>query len=208
LIPLIGPLFLAGWGLELTRRVIAKESEPLPEWNDFGGYIVKGIQLIVIGFVYTLPVILVQSCSQGLLTAGMDNFGNDETFMAVYGLAQFCIGCPTFLYSLFLGFFMPAAIAHFAAEGSLGAAFRFAEIFRIIKAGPAAYIIIVLASIVMPFIAMLGLMFCLVGALFTFPYAMTVMHFLYGEAYRACKETIDMGYDKDLKPDAPPIAGA
>jgi len=51
-------------------------------------------------------------------------------------------------------------------------------------------------------------MFCLIGALFTFPYALTVMQYLYGEAYRACKETIETGIDTDLEPDVPSIADA
>lgn len=208
LIPIIGQLFLAGWGLEITRRVIKEDPEPLPEWNDFGNYIVKGIQLIIIGFVYALPIILVQACVQGGLAAGMDSYGGDDAYGAIYIIAQFCTGCPSFLYSLFLGLFLPAAIGHFAAEGSLGAAFRFGEIFRIVKAGPAAYIIIMLAAFVMPFIALLGLMFCLIGALFTFPYAMTVMQYLYGEAYRANKKDLDSGFSTDLEPDAPSIAGA
>ncbi len=208
LIPFIGPLFLAGWGLEITRRVIVEDPEPLPPWNDFGNYIVKGIQLIIIGFVYALPVIVVQFCTQTAYIAGSENLANDDAFVALSLVVQTCLGCLTFLYSIFLGLFLPAAIGHFAAEGEFGAAFRFGEIFRIFKAGPAAYVIVLLASFVMPFIALLGLMFCLVGALFTFPYAMTAVQYLYGEAYRACKADLDSGIGTDLQPDVPPIAGA
>ena len=208
LIPFIGPLFLAGWGLEITRRVIVQDPEPLPEWNDFGNYIVKGLQLIIIGFVYALPVILVQACTQGAYAAGTENFYNDDAFVAISIVIQTCMGCLTFFYSIFLGLFLPAAIGHFAAEGEFGAAFRFGEIFRILKTGPAAYVVVLLASFVMPFIALLGLMFCLIGALFTFPYAMTVIQYLYGEAYRACKADLDAGIGTDLEPDAPSIANA
>ena len=208
LIPIVGQLFLAGWGLEITRRVIKEDPEPLPEWNDFGTYIVKGIQLIIIGFVYTLPIILVQACTQGVYAAGSEEFYNEDAFVAVSVIVQTCMGCLTFFYSIFLGLFLPAAIGHFAAKGEFGAAFRFGEIFRILKAGPAAYVIVLLASFVMPFIALLGLMFCLVGALFTFPYVLTVMQYLYGEAYRACKKEIGAGFGTDLEPDAPSLADA
>ena len=208
LIPFIGPIFLAGWGLEITRRVIVEDPEPLPPWNDFGNYFVKGFQLIIVGFVYSLPIILVQACTQGLFIAGAESFGNDDTFAVLGGFVQVCFGCLTFLYSIFLGLFLPAAIGHFAAEGSLGAAFRFGEIFRIFKAGPAAYLIVLLASFVMPILALVGLAFCLIGALFTFPYAMTSIQYLYGEAYRACKKELDFGMGNDLEPDAPPIADA
>jgi len=207
LIPFIGPLFLAGWGLELIRRVIVEDPEPLPPWNDFGNYIVKGLQVIIIGFVYALPVILVQACTQGAFIAGSESFSGDDAFGAISAITQICFGCLTFLYSIFLGLFLPAAIGHFAAEGSFGAAFRFGEIFRILKAGLGAYVLVMLANFVMPFVALFGLMFCLIGALFTFPYALTVIQYLYGEAYRACKNELDMGYT-DLEPDVPPIANA
>ncbi len=208
LIPFIGPLFLAGWGLEITRRVIKEDPEPLAPWDNLGSYLVKGFQLIIIGFVYALPIILIQACTQGAYLAGAENFTSDGAFVTVAVIAQSCMGCLTFLYSIFLGLFVPAAIGHFASEDQFGAAFRFGEIFRILKAGPAAYIIVMLASFVMPFVAMLGLMFCLVGALFTVPYAFTSIQYLYGEAYRACKEVIDTGIDTDLERDVPAIADA
>jgi hypothetical protein len=203
LIPVIGPFFLAGWGLEITRRVIKKDPEPLPEWTDFGTYIVKGIQLVIIGFVYALPIILVQACTQGLYAAGTEEFYGDDAFVAISILVQTCMGCLTFLYAICLGLFLPAAIGHFAAEDEIGAAFRVGEIFRILRAGPAAYVIILLASFVMPFVAMLGLVFCLIGVLFTFPYVLTVIQYLYGEAYRTCRESIDPGFVATLESDAP-----
>ena len=208
LIPIIGPLFLAGWGLEITRRVIAKDPEPLPPWNDFGNYLVKGIQLIVIGFVYALPIILVQTCTQSVFFAGAENFNNDDTLALVAGIAQVCFGCLTFLYSIFLGLFLPAAIGHFAAEGSFGAAFQVGAIFNILKTGFAAYLIVLIFSFVLPILAMFGLVFCIIGVFFTAPYAMMAMQYLTGEAYRATKEIMDTGIDTDFEPDVKPIAGA
>lgn len=206
LIPIIGPLFLAGWGLEITRRVIVKDPEPLPPWNDFGNYLVKGIQLIVIGFVYALPIILVQTCIQSVYIAGSENIYNDDTFAVIAVIFQTCLGCLTFLYSIFLGLFLPAAIGHFAAEGSFGAAFRVGEIFNILKNGFAAYLIVLVFSFVLPFIAMLGLMFCLIGVFFTAPYTMMVFQYLIGEAYRATK--LDMGVNTDFESEPQAIPSA
>ena len=177
--------------------MIKGDPEPLPEWNDFGTYIVKGLQLVIIGFVYALPIILVQACTQGLYAAGAEEFYYEDAFVAISAMVQICMGCLTFLYSIFLGFVLPAAIGHFAAEGTFGSAFRFGEIFRIVKTNPGAYLVIMLASFVMPFIGMLGLLFCLIGVLFTFPYVMTVMQYMYGEAYRASQVTFDTGFDVD-----------
>lgn len=195
LIPIVGLFFLAGWGLEITRRVIVEDPEPLPPWNDFGNYIVKGIQVAVIGFVYALPLTLIQVCMQSVFIFSAESMAGDETFGAVALIAQTCVGCLTFIYAVFLGVFMPAVLGHFAAEGQLGAAFRVGEIFAILKAGLPSYLVVMIFGFVVPFIGMLGLMLCLFGVLFTMPYAITVMQYLYGEAYRSGKADLELTYN-------------
>jgi uncharacterized membrane protein len=55
---------------------------------------------------------------------------------------------------------------------------------------------------------LVGLAFCLIGVLFTAPYAMMAIQYLIGEAYRATKETMDTGIDTDFEPDVKSIADA
>src|SRR4030065_1188818 len=68
LIPIIGSLVVAGWGVEITKRVIHHEPFPLADWNDFGGYLGKGFKMAVIALVYALPLIIVAICPSVLLT--------------------------------------------------------------------------------------------------------------------------------------------
>ena len=49
-IPIIGPLAVAGWGVEITKRAIRKDPEQLPDWGDFVNYLIKGLVVILIGF--------------------------------------------------------------------------------------------------------------------------------------------------------------
>ncbi|HBX69529.1 MAG TPA: hypothetical protein DEH25_09150 [Chloroflexi bacterium] len=186
LIPIVGPFFLLGWGLDITRRVINGDPTPLAEWTDFGKLFMDGLKGFVIGFVYALPVILVQACNQGLIY-GLPQLIDADTANTLSLVVLSCFGCLSFLYGIFLAVAVPAALGNFVAHDSLGAAFRFGEIIRLLKAAPAAYVVVVLTTIITPFIGMMGIVFCIVGLFFTMPYVAMINQFMYGEAYRVAR---------------------
>ncbi|MBN1149449.1 MAG: DUF4013 domain-containing protein, partial [Anaerolineales bacterium] len=181
LIPIVGQFIVIGWALEVTRRVIQREPQLLPDWSDFVGHLVRGLKALVIGLVYALPIILVSACQQGSLIAVQES--GDETVMSVVTVLTICLSCITLIYSIFMGLVLPAAMAKFAATGQLGAAFRFGEVFGLVRAAPAAYVIVLVGSFVASIIAMLGMVVCVIGVLFTAAYASVINAHLYGQAY-------------------------
>jgi Protein of unknown function (DUF4013) len=187
IIPIIGWLVVAGWGIEITKRVIQHDPQPLPDWSDFGGYLIKGLQVFVIGFVYSLPVTLVNICQQGVTVFGQQGNNSDQTIATVLMVVGICFGCVSFLYSIFLGFIMPAALGNFAATGQMSAGFRFAEVFGMVRATPMAYLMALLGGIVAGIIAVVGVIACVIGVLFTSVYAYTINAHLYGQAYNEAK---------------------
>jgi uncharacterized membrane protein len=55
IIPVFGWLVVAGWAIEITRRVIRHDMPLLlPDWNDFGKYIVDGLYLCLIQYLRQL----------------------------------------------------------------------------------------------------------------------------------------------------------
>jgi len=183
IIPFIGWLVVAGWGIEITKRVIQRDPQPLPDWSDFGGYLVKGLQVFVIGLVYSLPIILVNICQQGVTLFGQQGDTMDETILMAFTVFAVCFGCVSFIYSIFLGFILPAALGNFAATGQMGAGFRFGEVFGLVRAAPVAYLLALLGGFVASLIASLGVILCVIGILFTAVYAYTINAHLYGQAY-------------------------
>lgn len=183
LIPVIGGLVIAGYGAEITKRVIRRHPEPLPDWNDFMGYLVKGLQVFVIGFVYALPIILIQACSQTALFMGTESY--DDTVMTIVTIVTVCFGCVTFLYALAMGMVLPAAIGNFLHKDQLGAAFRFGEVFGLVRAAPGAFALALLGSFLAGIIGSLGTIACVIGALFTAAYAGMINGHLQGQAYLA-----------------------
>jgi hypothetical protein len=182
IIPIVGGLFVMGWAIEITRRVIQGEAYPMPQWEDFMGLLVKGLKVVVISLVYLLPVILVSACTQGLTILGQET--GEDIVMTIAMLVSVCFGCLVFLYSLLAGLVMPAAFGKFAATGELKAAFRFGEVISMVRAVPMAYIMVLLGGFVASIIGGLGVIACVIGVLVTIPFANAAMAHLWGQAYR------------------------
>jgi hypothetical protein len=180
LIPIIGQITVMGWGLEVTRRVIRNDPNPLPDWSDFGGHIVRGIIAWVIGFVYALPLIILYACP--IIIIAMAE--NDDTLMT---LGWVCFSCLTLLYVVLLMFVLPAAMGNYAAKDELGAAFRFGEVFGLVRAAPGAYLLTILGALIAGFIAPLGLILCFIGVLWTQVYAILLNSHLWGQAYNQAR---------------------
>lgn len=182
IIPIVGGLFVMGWAIEITRRVIQGEAYPMPQWEDFMGLLVKGLKVVVISLVYLLPVILVSACTQGLTLLGQET--GEDIVMTIAMVVSVCFGCLVFLYSLLAGLVLPAAFGKFAATGDLKAAFRFGEVISMVRAVPVAYIMVLLGGFVASLIGGLGVIACVIGVFVTIPYANAVTAHLWGQAYR------------------------
>ena len=178
LIPFIGQFALIGWLVELSRRVINGESNPMPDWADFGELLVLGLKMAVIGFVYVLPLMFVS-----FPWAIMDALFNSESASALFVLFSVCFGCLTLIYGLALAFFFPAAVGELAATNDLGAAINPKNMITHVRAAPNAYLLAFLGTIVAGFISGLGIIFCFVGVFFTVVYASAIQGHLFGQAY-------------------------
>jgi hypothetical protein len=182
LIPLIlAYILLGGYGVEIIRQVMRGELGTLPEWDDWGALLRDGLMVLIITVVYALPLIIVSVC----LGVPIGIFAEDaEALSSLFSLA---LGCFSFLYAVALSLALPAALAFYAAEDDLGAAFRFGEVFALVRDNIATYLLTFVLSWVANFIGSLGSAVCGVGALVTIPYSFMVMGHLYGQAYVVSK---------------------
>lgn len=196
IIPIVGPLAVAGWGVEITKRALQKDPEQLPGWGDFLNYLVKGLVLLLIGFVYMLPVILVQACSNGTYFFGQDS--GEEAIQIIGSILLACFGCLTLIYAILMGFVIPAAIGNYAATGEIGAAFRFGEVFGLVKAAPVAYLMVLVGGFLAGMIAFIGIIACVIGVFFTAVIANAIVAHLQGQAYYEAKLVLE-GKDDELQ---------
>ena len=182
LIPIVGFFFTAGYMLETLKNVMEGRSLPLPEWDDWGGKFMKGLMLFVIGLIYSLPLIIIMCC----LMVGVSAFAsqNEDVANAMSSIVMPCMQCVNLLYIIALMVFLPAILAKYAETEELGAAFRFGEIFNLVKDNIGTYLLVLVISLLAGVITNLGVLACGVGVLFTMFYAMLVNAYAYGQAYR------------------------
>ena len=186
LIPIIGQIYLVGYGLEVARRVIKHNPVLLPDIA-FGESLATGFKSFIIGMVYAIPVFLMilpvllflVPVTSTTSTGGTDYSSAEPIAVA---LSLCCIGLLT-IYGILLWVWIPAANGNFLATNSLGAAFRFNEVFALLKAAPGAYLFVLLGGIVGGFIASLGTIGCGIGVLLTSTYAVALSGHLTGQAY-------------------------
>ncbi len=187
LIPVLGQLVLLGWSLNITKRVIDRHPETLPE-VDFGGDLARGFSAFVIGFVYSLPITLFGVVFGVLDSVVAAQSGSDavRTFIAILSL---CFSLFVLIYGIAIAIILPAAYGNYIAKGNLSAGFALSEVFGLVRANIGAYLIVLLGSFVGGLIAPLGTILCVIGVILTYTYTVAVMGHLYGQAYNAASQS-------------------
>ncbi len=183
LIPVLGMIVVLGWMLDITRRVIRQETAPLPDL-DFGKNLSDGFKGFVIGLVYAIPAIIFSlppALVSGLTASG--DSGTAETLGPVAIIVMLCCYGLLFVYALALNVLLPAAMGNFIATGNMGAAFRFSEVFGLVRAAPGAYLLVLVGVLLAGLLSSLGSILCVIGVFLTYAYAMAIQGHLYGQAY-------------------------
>ena len=178
LIPLIlAGLLLGGYGVKITRRVINGATPVLPEWDNWGDLLIDGVKAWVIGLIYALPMIIIGLCLSLPIGIAAEEA---EGVASVFGAFMSCFN---FLWGIVMGLLLPAAIALFVAKGEVSAAFRFGDVFNLVRDNFGTYVIVLVIGWVASIISGLGLLACGVGFLVTAPYAGWITAHLRGQAY-------------------------
>ena len=181
LIPVVN-LVVLGYALKVLKNVANGAEQPLPGWDDFGDYFVKGLVSFLGAVVWALPVIIM-----GMLTAMFSIMTGYETSSNQVGPFVACIwglNCLSGLYGLFLCIVLPAACTKYAIHNEFGDFFRFGEIFKYIGSNLGNYIIALLLAWIAQFIAGFGVILCFIGVIFTAFWAILVGGHLFGQVYR------------------------
>lgn len=183
LIPIIGQILAYGYGIELMRNVMRGEARPLPEWDDWGGKLVNGIMYTIIGIVYALPLILLISCF-GVLMSMASGPEAGEAMSAVASIGGICLGGFSMIYGTFIALMLPPALGRYLETGELGAAFRFGEVWALLRDNIGGWLIALVLAWLASLVASFGIILCGVGILFTGFWAVLVMTYLWGDVYR------------------------
>ncbi len=168
----IGFIPVLGWMLEITRRVIRNDSQPLPDWNNFGQYVVDGLKLTAVALIWSLPLVLVILSFAGAAAAFADQASDDTTFGLVLALLS------------------PAAWGHLAETGSFGEAANPARAWALVGPHLGDFIVVgLLAWLASAMLSTVGTLLCLIGVFPATVYTFAIYGHLWGQLYRNSRPT-------------------
>jgi hypothetical protein len=195
-----------GYMIRVLRNVAEGRAKPLPEWDQWGDDFMKGLLVVVAGFIYSLPIVLVN-----IITAILGAIAGSADSQGAQGVVALCttvLSCLSALWGLAVGIVIPAAVAKFAMEGEFGSFFKFSEIFQWIRDNLKNYIIALLVIIVARILASFGIIACGIGVLFTMFWATVTMGHILGQVVAQANPpaAAATGYG-DYTPPPPTVSG-
>lgn len=227
-VPLLPWLVAAGYVGELVRRTAEGEGEPvLPDWHDWGGYLMDGLRLCGAVLIAAFPSILIFSCGffpyilSMLALISVDSFGGNSGLLSplLFGswLILFASMIFGILITLGIGIPLPAALTHMLVKRSFKAVFQVKQWGKIFQANLGGFLIAMLLIWISTFmlqvvtqILVSTVILCLVAfilPIIAMPYISVVSAYLIGAVYREGAATVAQVNSTDL-PDAeinPPL---
>lgn len=173
LIGLVALIIVLGYAQVTLRNVLEGQEHPMPEWEDWGDFIVRGFKLFVAMLIWLLPIfILIIPVAFG--SALLNNQGNGSA--AGGGLLLACASCLMLLWGIFIALLSPAIYVRLAAFDRFSAAFEVGELWSFTSANIGNVILVLLllllvSWIAVPIIGFLGVLLCVVGLVITVPFA-------------------------------------
>ena len=167
LIPIAGPIALAGWLAEMHQRLVRRHPQPLPKFDfaDFVHYLGRGVAVFLVGLIAALPiglgfgVVIVAAVFGGML-AGAGGGGESLVMFAVWIVA----GCFSLACWLLMSVFLNAAQTRAELTEDVGQALNFAKIWEYARATWSKVIVKNIVFVLVAFgILLLGMLLCYIG---------------------------------------------
>ncbi len=137
-----------GYSIQVARNVAEGVERPLPEWRDFGKLFGDGLRMVGAYFAYLLPVFVLMIFAMIPVIISMEStdLNNPSSsaaplppaFIAFWLFYIVCI----FPYTLLLYGILPLFGIQIARQGRIGACFQLKEMWRLVRAQPVNYILI------------------------------------------------------------------
>ena len=148
-------LAASGYGLDVTKNVIAGEARPLPTWDNIGNQFMRGLIYAIGVLVYFLPLLII-GCLFAVLGGGLSALMGDsqssDGLAALLTGGGILFGCLTLLYSLAAVVVLPAATVRCALTNQLSEMFKFKDLFADIRRNVSGYltatVVVIVAAIV------------------------------------------------------------
>jgi hypothetical protein len=172
LIGVIPLIMVVGYTLDALRNVVDGKEFPMPEWNEWGGFLIRGLKLTIALVLWSLPIFIIMIP----LFIGTALTGNQNSGGIAFGVLLItCSSCLMFLWGLFFLLISPAIYIRLAVTGRLGAAFEIGKLWALTRDNLGnvilALILVFVAGLIAAVVGSLGMLLLCVGFLVTVPLA-------------------------------------
>ncbi len=140
-IPVLPYVLLLGYGALIILKVVEEGEPSLPAWDDLTRIFNHGFRLFGVGFVYSLPFLLLMVLGYGVmilsvltLESSLISEGASVASILVSYLVGFGLIGLGVLLAFITSVFLPVAGCHAVVERDFGAGFRFKEWWSIFRA--------------------------------------------------------------------------
>jgi hypothetical protein len=167
--------------MKAAKNVIdGNEEHALPEL-EFGADLSRGFMIFLITLIYHLPAAILFGMMGTAFGFGADA---DQALKIVLFIVGGCVGLIGVVFALLVSFMSVIGIANYLAKGEFGAAFKFKEIFAMLKKSFVSWLLVIVGQILaLGIIAPLGTIACVIGVFLTMAYGFAVYAHLIGQAY-------------------------
>jgi uncharacterized membrane protein len=173
LVPILN-FALYGYALDVLKRVYHGTDLPLPEWDDFGDYFIRGLLVSIGVFIWQLPLVVL-ICP--IIIAGTVT---DSSVVWVLGFA--CLVPIAILFSAIVG---QVVAARYALDGEFSTMFEFSTILSEARRGAGLLLLCALIYILASVIGAIGgIITCGIGFFILSPWLTLAQAHLLGQAYR------------------------
>jgi hypothetical protein len=190
----VGIPVIVGYLIRVTQRVMNGDEDLLPDWNDLGVMFVAGFKFCIVYLVFLLPVLamLVPMLGLAVIASATDSTAAFDLLLAVYAFGVVLIIIP---YSIFLQAVSPIIAYRYARRERMSDALNIRAIFRDFRANWQNTVMVALLVVGIESFAAVGLLFIVIGVLFTLLYTYLVSAYLHGMVYRSLPD----GLKEDLE---------
>ena len=184
IIPLFISAVLYGYMMQYIRDVRLDPDAGLPRWTDWGKKMADGFKLMIVQFLWALPVFIILTPVVSLFVL-LAIYPDSDTLAIFTTLATLGLGLVAALYSIVLAFLLPAITINLTVKGDFSAGLDVRSIFRITKSHFVDILIILIILYgISYFASWVGMLLLFFGLVFTSFWVMLVKGHLFGQLAR------------------------
>lgn len=184
LIGLIPLFMLMGYTIDVLRNVMHGDERPLPEWQDWGGFLSRGFKVVAATFIWALPAVLLMIP----LVIGSLLMDQSQGAEAIGLTIVCCASCLFLIWVLFVTLITPAIYIRIAETDEFTSAFNFGQMWQFTRDNlgnviVALLLVYVVAGLIAAVLGFVGFLALVVGAIITIPFATLWQYLVQGHLF-------------------------